>query len=71
MRKMTREAALSGAHLDWDRELCKQGCSEWIPWYQDRKGKPVYGCRTGEIPEKSNSQWHCRHRKPTKPERRS
>jgi len=60
---MPREA-MRATHLDWDRELCQQGCKEWIPWYQDRKGKTVYGCRLGLIPEKGNGQWHCRQRKP-------
>jgi len=66
---MPREAALSGVDLDWDRKLCNQGCLEWIPWYQDKKGKTVYGCRIGLIPEKRNGRWYCRCRKPTKLER--
>ena len=63
---MPKEGALSGSHLDWDRELCKQGCEEWIPWYEDRKGNTVYGCRLGVIPERRNGQWYCRQRKATK-----
>jgi hypothetical protein len=63
---MPKEAALSGSHLDWDRGLCKQGCEEWIPWYEDKKGETVFGCRIGEIPEKVNGQWVCRQRKATK-----
>jgi hypothetical protein len=58
--------ALSGSHLDWNRELCKQGCKDWIPWYKNRKGKTVYGCRLGCIPEKQNGQWYCRHHKQRK-----
>ncbi len=62
---MPREAALRATHLDWDRELCKMGCSEWVRWYRDRKGEAVYGCRIGEIPEKRDG---CRQRKATKPD---
>ena len=57
------KAALSGSHLDWDRKLCKQGCEEWIPWYKDKNGETVYGCRLGAIPERINTQWHCRYHK--------
>ena len=67
---MRKKAPWSATHLDWDRELCRQGCQEWIPWYVGvkgvNKGKMVYGCRIGEIPRKDNGQWQCRHRKPTK-----
>ena len=66
---MPKVEALSGAHLDWDRELCKQGCKEWVRWYRNKKGKWAYGCRVGRIPEKNNGQWCCRHRKQRKPER--
>lgn len=63
---MPREAAMTATHLDWDREFCKQGCQEWIPWYRNKKGKIVYGCRIGEIPKKNCGQYHCPHRKATK-----
>ncbi|GAJ08087.1 unnamed protein product [marine sediment metagenome] len=63
---MLREAALSATHLDWDRELCKMGCSEWLPWYRNKKGEIVNGCRLGAIPQKVNGQWYCQHRKTTK-----
>ncbi|NVM23453.1 MAG: hypothetical protein HWN68_16940 [Desulfobacterales bacterium] len=63
---MPKEPALRATHLDWDRELCKKGCKEWIPWYKDRKGKTVYSCRLGLIPERNITQWYCRHRKPEK-----
>ena len=63
---MPKEPALRATHLDWDRELCKRGCKEWIPWYKDRKGKTVYSCRLGLIPERNITQWYCRHRKPEK-----
>ena len=59
-------AALSGAHLDLERELCTQGCRLWVPWYRGRKGKTVYGCRLGRIPEKRDGQWYCRRCKPKK-----
>jgi len=64
MRTTTERQALSGAHLNPDRELCKQGCREWVPWYRGRKGKTVYGCRIGRIPEKRDPQWYCRRFKP-------
>lgn len=60
---MPREPAMRGANLDWNRELCKQGCREWIPWYRGKKGETVYGCRLGVIPEKRNEQWCCREHK--------
>ena len=60
---MAKGAALSGSNLDWNRELCKQGCKEWIPWYKNKKDKIVYGCRIGEIPRKDNGHWYCSHRK--------
>lgn len=60
---MVREPALSGTDLDGDRELCRQGCREWIRWYQDKKGKTVYGCRLGLIPEMRTGQWYCRQHK--------
>ena len=59
---MPRQAAMRATHLDWEREFCKQGCKEWIPWYQNKRGQAVYGCRLGAIPEKSNGQWQCRHK---------
>jgi len=64
MIKPISKGALGGIQLDWERELCKQGCREWIPWYKNKKGKTVYGCRIGVIPEKNNGQRCCRHRKP-------
>ena len=67
---MPKGEALSGTHLDRGRELCEQGCKEWVPWYRGRKGRMVYGCRIGRVPEKDNGQWYCRHRKP-KNERRA
>lgn len=67
---MPKQAALSGADLDWKRELCNQGCREWIPWYENRKGKTVYGCRLGVIPRRRNGQSYCQQRKPRKPKRR-
>lgn len=63
---MPREAAMRATNLDWNRELCKTDCKEWIPWYRDKKGKKVYGCRLGLIPKRSNGHWHCLHRKPRK-----
>jgi len=63
---MPRKPALSGAGLDWDRELCNQGCLEWIPWYKNRHGKIVNGCRLGVIPRRNNGQWACQQRKPQK-----
>lgn len=42
-----------------NRELCKKGCKEWIPWYRDKKGKVVYGCRFGLMPEKRKGKWYC------------
>jgi hypothetical protein len=60
---MASGAALSGNNLDWERELCKQGCREWIPWYRNKKGKTVYGCRIGEIPRKDSGRRYCSHRK--------
>lgn len=66
---MPKKVALSGAGLDWDRELCNQGCLEWIPWYQNKEDKTVYGCRLGMIPERRIGQWYCRQRKPTNLER--
>jgi len=51
---------MRGADLDWNRELCKKGCEEWIPWYRDKKGKVVYGCRVGEIPRWEINGWCCR-----------
>ena len=56
---MPKEPAMRGTHLDWDRELCKQGCREWVRWYRNKKGKIVNGCRRGMIPQKVNGQWHC------------
>ncbi len=68
---MRREPALSSDGLDWDRELCKEGCEEWIPWwYKNKKGETVNGCRLGMIPERRIGQWYCRCRKPTKFERK-
>jgi len=64
MRKTTREAAPSGAHLDQARELCRSGCREWVPWYKGRQGRTVYGCRIGRVPEKRDPQWYCRRFKP-------
>ncbi len=63
---MPREPAMRATHLDWERQLCKQGCREWVPWYRNRHGKIVKGCRLGTIPEKSTGQWSCRHRKERK-----
>ena len=63
---MPRERALSGTDLDWNRELCKLGCREWIPWYKNKKGETVYGCRLGLMPRRVNGQWACRSRKPVK-----
>lgn len=56
---MPREAVLSGTDLDWARELCNQGCRDWVPWYQGKKGKTVYGCRLGLIPRRSSGRWYC------------
>ena len=61
---MSKAAALSGKDLDWNRELCNQGCREWLPWYKNKKDETVKGCRLGFIPERSSGHWHCRHRKP-------
>jgi len=66
MRSTTKAAAPSGAYIDWDRELCKQGCEEWVPWYRGSKGKMVYGCRIGEVSRKLDGQWYCRPRKLTR-----
>lgn len=63
---MPRKQALSGTGLDWDRELCNQGCREWVPWYQGKKGQTVRGCRLGLIPRRDAGGWTCRQRKPTK-----
>ncbi len=60
---MTRGAALSGSNLDWDSDLCKQGCREWISWCRNKRGKTVYGCRIGEIPRNDSGHWYCSHRK--------
>ncbi len=59
---MPREG-MRGADLDWDRELCKKGCREWLPWYRDKKGKVVYGCRVGGIPRWEINGWCCREHK--------
>lgn len=54
---------MTATHLDWGRELCRQGCREWVPWYRNKKGKIVNGCRLGMIPQKVNGQWYCRQLK--------
>lgn len=61
---MPRERALSATHLGWERELCKKGCKEWIPWYKTKRGETVRGCRIGKIPEKRDERWYCHPRKP-------
>ena len=63
---MPKKAAITASRLDWDRELCKIGCKEWVPWYRSRNGNQVNGCRIGVIPEKRDGQWYCRQRKATK-----
>jgi len=67
---MPKKVALNGTDLDWNRELCREGCGEWIPWYKNRRGKTVNGCRIGVIPERRNGRWYCRYRKPTEVERK-
>lgn len=54
------KGAMGAIIPDLARELCQQGCREWIPWYQDKKGETVYGCRIGMKPEMRDGQWYCR-----------
>ena len=62
---MPRKSAMRTNRLDWDREFCKRGCEEWIPWYRGLKGKTVFGCRIGAIPRRANTHWYCQHQKLT------
>ena len=66
IKTVPKKTALNGTDLDWERGLCNQGCQEWIPWYRNKRGKLIRGCRLGLIPHRVNGQWQCHHRRPIK-----
>lgn len=44
------------------RTICP-GCQFWVPWYRNKKGKQVYSCRLGLIPEHGYCRRHnLRHK---------
>lgn len=51
MPKQKSSLAASQYLEDHQRNICP-GCSFWVLWYNDKKGKPVYGCQVGLIPYK-------------------
>jgi len=38
------------------RNICP-GCRHWVLWYYDKKGKKVFGCAFGEIPNNNECRY--------------
>ena len=51
------------------RDICPS-CRFWIPWYRNKRGEKVYGCRLGLIPENRDGQSYCPDRKAKRLRRR-